>query len=155
MIMNITINNFFINNEGKQYNGQKRNYDKEWDKAVKEMYEVSQRVSNENKKGQCELERVIKECKEICYQLYRDGTVNVKTLSILYNNIETIEKLIKGLDRIGVVTEVPDRGYNYAIYDCSSNAEISVKLDEDTTKTILEQCKGILIKQFKEAADKL
>lgn len=149
MTMDITIHNLFIN-EKNPCDEKGQNRSEKCNNIVKGLLKRSQRI-----KKQCELEQAIKECKEICLLLYRDGTVKIKTLSILYNNIETIEKLIKGLDRIGVVTEVPDRGYNYAIYDCSSNAEISVKLDEDTTKTILEQCKGILIKQLKEAADKL
>lgn len=58
-------------------------------------------------------------------------------------------------DKISIVAKIPNAGYGASIYDAAPDTIISVKLDADMAKTILEQCKGILIKQFKEAADKL
>lgn len=79
----------------------------------------------------------------------------MKNINLLSNGIEAIESMMKHLDKISIVAEIPNRGYGYSIYDSASNTTISVKLDADTAKAILEQCKGIFIKQFKEYADKL
>lgn len=77
---------------------------------------------------------------------------NIKHLS---SDIDSLERMMNHLDKISIVAKIPNAGYGASIYDAAPDTIISVKLDADMAKTILEQCKVILIKQFKEAADKL
>lgn len=79
----------------------------------------------------------------------------MKNINSLSSDIKSVESMMKYLDRISVVAKIPNAGYGASIYDAAPDTIISVKLDADMAKTILEQCKVILIKQFKEAADKL
>lgn len=77
---------------------------------------------------------------------------NIKQYSC---DIDSLERMMNHLDKISIVAKIPNAGYGASIYDAAPDTIISVKLDADMAKTILEQCKDILIKQFKEAADKL
>lgn len=79
----------------------------------------------------------------------------MKNINSLSSDIKSVESMMKHLDRISIVAKIPNGGYGYSIHDATPGTVISVKLDADMAKIILEQCKSSFIKQFKEAADKL
>lgn len=58
-------------------------------------------------------------------------------------------------DKISIVAKIPNAGYGASIYDAAPDTVISIKLDDNIAKIILQHCKIILTKQIKEAADKL
>lgn len=81
--------------------------------------------------------------------------MDINKINNLSSDIKSIESMINHLDKISIVAKISNAGYGASIYDAAPDTIISVKLDADMAKTVLEQCKGIFIKQFKEAADKL
>nr|DAK73759.1 MAG TPA: hypothetical protein [Caudoviricetes sp.] len=129
MITNITIHKFFINEENPCDEWEQNRHEK-WNQAVKDLNEALQQVINEN-------------------------TMDIEKINSLSSDIKSVESMMKHLDKISIAAKIPNAGYGASIYDAAPDTIISVKLDADMAKTILEQCKVILIKQFKEAADKL
>ena len=127
--MNITIHKFFINEENLCDEWEQNRREK-WNQAVKDLNEALQQVINEN-------------------------TMDIEKINSLSSDIKSVESMMKHLDRISIVAKMPNGGYGYSIHDAAPNTVISVKLDANMAKTILEQCKSSFIKQFKEAADKL
>lgn len=77
---------------------------------------------------------------------------NIKHLS---SDIDSLERMMNHLDKISIVAKIPNAGYGASIYDAAPDTVISIKLDDNIAKIILQHCKIILTKQIKEAADKL
>lgn len=129
MIMDITIHNLFINEENLCDEWEQNRREK-WNQAVKDLNEALQQVINEN-------------------------TMDIEKINSLSSDIKSVESMMKHLDEVRISAIIPNAGYGASIHDAAHNTVISVKLDADMAKIILEQCKSSFIKQFKEAADKL
>ncbi len=77
---------------------------------------------------------------------------NIKHLS---SDIDSLERMMNHLDKISIVAKIPNAGYGASIYDAAPDTVISIKLDADTAKIVIEQCKGSLTKKIKEEIYKL
>ncbi len=73
----------------------------------------------------------------------------------LSSDLNSVERMMSHLDKISIVAKIPNGGYGASIYDAAPNTEISVELDEDMAKSILEQCRSSLNKRIKEEVSKL